>query len=76
MEWVTVSESEYWDMLGCLPPEDRSEIGFLVGEITRHNLRGVPLFQAYARVSDRFVKSLYPMSVERFKGLKVGEILC
>ena len=70
MYWVSVPEDEYWDMLGCLPPEARSAVGFLVGEISRHSAEGVPLFQAYIWTDEGFFKSFHPMSVEEFRRLK------
>ena len=72
--WKEVPEERYWDLLGALPPETRTHLGFLVGEPMDHNPYGIPLFTACIQIGDKFYESTTPWSVEAFQNLKREQV--
>lgn len=67
--WFEVNEREYIDMLSVLPPADRDQNGFLVGEPSDHYAdTGEPRFQAYRKTADgRFMRSNRCLSRAEFR---------
>jgi hypothetical protein len=63
-EWIPTTEKMYWEMLEVLPPRKQSRSAFLVGEATRHNLEGYPVYSCFKRVGDSFYAK--NMTVEQF----------
>jgi hypothetical protein len=53
-EWIPTTEKMYWEMLEVLPPRKQSKSAFLVGEATRDNLEGYPVYSCFKRVGDSF----------------------
>jgi hypothetical protein len=53
-EWIPTTEKMYWEMLEVLPPRKQSRSAFLVGEATRHNSEGYPVYSCFKRVGDSF----------------------
>ena len=53
-EWIPTTEKMYWEMLEVLPPRKQSRSAFLVGEATRHNAEGYPVYSCFKRVGDSF----------------------
>lgn len=64
LTWDPVSEAEYDQMLGVLPPIDWVvAVGFLVGEATDHrSFSGYPRYRAYRRIGDGFYVSSRPVT--------------
>lgn len=67
--WYETTESELEKMLCVLPPEDRHNGGFLVGEPGDHYAdTGEPRFQAYRETPDgRFLRSNRCLSRAEFR---------
>jgi hypothetical protein len=53
-EWIPTTEKMYWEMLEVLPPRKQSRSAFLVGEATRDNSEGYPVYSCFKRVGDSF----------------------
>ena len=53
-QWISTTESMYWEMLEVLPPRKQSIGAFLVGEATYHNAEGYPVYSCFKRVGDDF----------------------
>lgn len=68
VEWSEVTEAEYDEQLGCLPPAYQGNNGFLVGEpMSHHAVTGAPLFQAYRFLDGKHLVSSRAMTVKEFK---------
>lgn len=68
VEWSEVTEEQYDEALGCLPPVYQGNGGFLVGEpASHHAVSGAPLFQAYRVRDGKYFASSRAMSVKEFK---------
>jgi hypothetical protein len=63
-EWIPTTEKMYWEMLEVLPPRKQSRSAFLVGEATRHNAEGYPVYSCFKRVGDSFYAK--SMTLEQF----------
>jgi hypothetical protein len=63
-EWIPTTEKMYWEMLEVLPPRKQSRSAFLVGEATRDNAEGYPVYSCFKRVGDSFYAK--NMTVEQF----------
>ena len=53
-KWIPTTGKMYWEMLEVLPPRKQSRSAFLVGEATRHNAEGYPVYSCFKRVGDSF----------------------
>jgi len=68
VEWLWAAESEYFDMLNCLPPAAQIGRAFLVGEPYDHDAgNGQPRFTAYRIEGDRFLVSSRPVTIAEFR---------
>lgn len=70
ISWEPITESEYDEMLGCLPPAYYGSTGFLVGEPTDHDAKtGMPRFTAYRCYPklNQYWVSNRPMTIKEFK---------
>ncbi len=67
--WNQVTEERYWEMLGCLPPEVMTGMGFLVGEPMSHNAAGRPVFSAFAQWQGKFYEAKECLTVAEFKAI-------
>jgi hypothetical protein len=72
--WIETTEERYDEMLGVLPPEDMTGLGFLVGEPSDHNEQGRPRYAAFVRIGDRFFESAEPLTIREFRAVKLGEV--
>ncbi len=63
-QWIPTTEKMYWEMLEVLPPRKQSRSAFLVGEATRDNAEGYPVYSCFKRVGDSFYAK--NMTVEQF----------
>ena len=63
IEWIEITEEQYWYYLEALPPIDRSNGKFLVGEPSDHHaLTGQPRYQACREVDGKYYQSNRPLT--------------
>ena len=79
-QWREVSEERYDEMLGCLPPEIMTGLGFLVGEPSSHRQCSVTDqvradYQAFARVAGRYYGADQCMTIPEFKRLTEADVV-
>lgn len=79
-KWIEVTADRYDEMLGVLPPEIMTGLGFLVGEPSSHRrckTDGLmrPDFQAFARIDGRYYGADQCMTVPEFKRLTAQDVL-
>jgi len=68
--WSLTTESQYHEMLECLPPERWKGGAFLVGEPTDHDWgTGRGRFAAFICLGDRYLVSDRPITVQEFDAL-------
>lgn len=77
--WKEINAERYDEMLGVLPPEIMTGLGFLVGEPFSHvpcpvTGRIAPNFAAFAQVEGRFFEGPN-MTLAQFKRLTAAEVL-
>ena len=53
-EWIPTTEAMYWHMLEVLPPRKMLGQNFLVGEATRHNAEGEPVYACFTEFGDTY----------------------
>lgn len=78
--WEEVSAERYDEMLGVLPPEIMTGLGFLVGEPSTHRRCTIsgnvaPDFQAFARVAGRYYGARQCMTIAEFKRATPGRVV-
>jgi hypothetical protein len=78
--WTEVSEERFDDMLGVLPPEIMTGLGFLVGEPSDHVICGVTgrlaaNYQPFAHIGEKFYGADRCMTVAEFKRLTAQDVL-
>lgn len=73
--WKRVTREHFWEKLEILPPAFQSGSGFLIGEPTRHNRDGRPMYRAYREIGDAFFESVEPLTVGAFKALRDQDVL-
>lgn len=69
MQWKPVTAARFWEMLELLPPACHLGKGFLVGEPTRHDSDGYPMFRPFLHVGDSYYESDEPMTTHAFRAL-------
>lgn len=83
-KWIEVTEERFDEMLGCLPPEIMTGLGFLVGEPSDHVVcsvtkRVAPNFQPFARIGARpdfkFYEAVECMTIAEFKKVTPADVL-
>jgi hypothetical protein len=79
-KWIEVSEERFDEMLGVLPPEIYTGLGFLVGEPSDHVVCSVtkriaPNFQPFAHISDKFYEAVNCMTIAEFKKVTPADVL-
>lgn len=76
---IHTTEERYYDMLGVLPPADRTGSGFLVGEPYDHrpcrvNSTVQPTYQAFFQSGDeRFFECREPMTKAEFRHYSLND---
>jgi hypothetical protein len=68
-EWVETTEERYYEMLGVLPPECWTSLGFLVGEPMDHDNHGRPRFSAFIKMDGKFYEGKQAMTGVAFRAL-------
>lgn len=53
-QWITTTESMYFEMLECLPPVAMRSNAFLVGEPDHHNAEGKPVYACFKKSGGSF----------------------
>ena len=79
-QWIEVSEERYDEMLGVLPPEIMTGLGFLVGEPSDHVYCSVtgrlaPNFQPFAQIAGKFYEGALCMTLPEFKKVTAADVL-
>lgn len=73
--WKRVTREHFWEKLEILPPAFQTGAGFLIGEPTRHNRDGRPMYRAYREIGDAFYESVEPLTVAAFRALRDQDVL-
>jgi hypothetical protein len=79
-KWLEVTEARYDEMLGVLPPEIMTALGFLVGEPSDHVIckvtkRVAPNFQPFAQIGKKFYEATECMTIPEFKAVTSETVL-
>lgn len=79
-KWIETTEERYDEMLGVLPPEAYTSLGFLVGEPNDHvrcsvTGRIAPNFQAFAQFGGKFYEAVECMTIPEFRKVTRAEVL-
>lgn len=77
--WHEVTEERYYEMLGCLPPQIMTVLGFLVGEPSSHRTCSVygevaADYQPFARVGGRYYGASRCLTVREFKTVTPDDV--
>jgi hypothetical protein len=75
MHWKEVSVDRYTEMLEILPPALYLLHGFLVGEPTRHNSDGAPMFMPFLELEGKFYEGSGSLTKAEFRALKLKEVV-
>lgn len=71
IEWQETTEDEYDEMLGAVPPNAMSRLGFLLGEPQDHfGQNGAERCRAYIVRDGKYLKSNRPITRAEFRALK------
>jgi hypothetical protein len=62
-EWISTTESMYWEMLEAVPPRAQKRGAFLVGEASHDNAEGYPVYSCFKESQGFFAKH---MTLEQF----------
>lgn len=73
--WKRITREHFWEKLEILPPAFQTGAGFLIGEPTRHNRDGRPMYRAYREIGDAFFESIEPLTVAAFRALCDQDVL-
>jgi hypothetical protein len=73
MSWLEITETEYFDVLGLLPPALQLDHGFLFDEPTIHRA-GRPCYSPYLRIYGRYYAGSEPMTNVEFRALQIDEL--
>lgn len=79
-QWIEVSEERFDEMLGVLPPEAYTSLGFLVGEPNDHvrcsvTGRLAPNFQPFAQIAGKFYEGAICMTIQEFRKVAAADVL-
>lgn len=79
-KWIEVTEERYDEMLGVLPPEIMTGLGFLVGEPSDHMTCSVTgrlaaNYQPFVQICGKFYECESCMTVAEFKRVDFRDVL-
>ncbi len=72
LEWHPISESQYTQAMGCLPPAAHRDRHFLLGEPhDSHPRTGAPRFTCYLHLPTGFFCGSKPLTVQEFRTMQI-----
>ncbi len=73
--WHQITETEFFDALGAVPPALRWNDGFLQGEAIDHcPTTGRQRFTAFHQVAGNYFRAREPMTRDQFKAVDISSI--